>query len=197
MCKVNLKDDQNVDYIYCIRYWGSVACSDFALQPLEVTDTTVSCNLSQRHRCSQQILDLADYLEMHFSSGPQMRQYKSPKSFSSDIPLLIELSNPMSFFDYFKDKFQSKDVMVTWDERHKPYNLNDIKEFCTKQKWICTEKRNLRGSEASVVIMYGLRKGHDFEYLTRAKTHLVVVAIVGEEEAGTYKYFCIFCSLNN
>ena len=186
-----------MDYIYCLRYWGFGDDWSLIFQPLEVTDTTVSCNLSQRQRCSQQILDLADYLEMHFTSGPQMRRYKSPKSFSSDIPLLIELSNPMSFFDYIKDKFPSKDVMVTWDEWHEPNNLNHIIEFCGKQNWICTEQRNLIGSEASVVILFGRSILFNFEYLTRAKTHLVVVTIVGEEDPGTYKYFCIFCSLNN
>ena len=50
-------------------------------QPLEVTDTTISCNLEQRQRSSQQILDLADYLQMH-SNDDSIRRWNSGKSFS-------------------------------------------------------------------------------------------------------------------
>ena len=44
MCKVNLDDNQKVDYIYSLRYDDSDAVQTYS-QPLEVTDTTISCNL--------------------------------------------------------------------------------------------------------------------------------------------------------
>ena len=69
MCKVNLEEYQRVDYIYCLQYHDKQAVKT-NFQPLEVTDTTISCNLEQRQRSSQQILDLADYLHMHKSYSP-------------------------------------------------------------------------------------------------------------------------------
>ena len=176
MCKVKLEENLNVDYIYCLAYYdfGAVQTNS---QPLEITDTTISCNLQQRQRSSQQILDLADYLQMH--QHPYrfpMRRWNSGKSFSFDIPLWVELDNPNSFFDYFKDKFESKDVMLIFDRM--PPNLNDIEEFCREQKWRCTSRWNVRGSEASVTILYYF-DDFGYEYLTRAKTQLVIVTIDG------------------
>ena len=130
---MDLEGDQNVDYIYCLGYSGDHAVPN-NFQPLEVNETTVECNLSQRQRSSQQILDLADCLYMHNISSPPMRRYHSYSSFSSDIPLWIELTNPMSFFDYFTDKFESSnDVMLIWDKykgkssRHGPVILHQAR----------------------------------------------------------------------
>ena len=144
-------------------------------QPLEVTETSISCNLGQRQRSSQQILDLADYLQMH---KPQnylpVRRWNSPSSFSSEIlPLWVEHSHPKSFFDYVKDKFESDDVMLIYDY---PSNLDEIEDFCKEQKWRCTHWGDVRGSEASVTILYDLDYFR-YEYLTRAKTQLVIVTI--------------------
>ena len=178
ICKVNLDENQKVDYIYSLRYEDSEAVQPNS-QPLEVTDTTISCNLEQRQRSSQQILDLADYLQMHSNRNP-IRRWNSGKSFSSDIPLWIELSNPKAFFNYFKDKFESDNVMLIWNIYNKPTNLNEIEEFCTDQKWTCTHDYNVIGSEASVTILYDFN-GFAYEFLTRAKTQLVIVTIDGEE----------------
>ena len=106
-----------------------------------------------------------------------IRRWSSEKSFSSDTPLWVELLHPNSFFDYFKDKFESNDVMLIC---YNPTNLNDIKKFCTVKKWRCTERLNVRGSEASVTILYDLNF-FDYEYLTRAKTQLVIVTIDGKQ----------------
>ena len=117
---------------------------------------------------------------MHQTDFSPIRRWHSGKSFSSDLPLWVELSNPKAFFNYFKDKFESDDVMLIWDDLKKPSNLNEIEEFCTDQKWRWTELRNVRGSEASVTILYDL---DDFYYedFTRAKTQLVIVTIDGKQ----------------
>ena len=169
-----------MDYIRCFAYWDSGAVNA-NFQPLEVTDTKVQCNLVQRQRSSQQILDLADYLHIH--SGPvrwqlmPIRRYNSTPSFSSEIPLWIELVDPKSFFEYFSNKFESNDVMLIWDGfANKPSNLDDIEGFCRDRKWRCTSSRNVRGSEASVTILYDLDH-FNIEFLTRAKTQLVFVTI--------------------
>ena len=179
ICKVNSDANQKVDYIYCLAYHDGDAVQTNS-QSLDVTDNTISCNLEQRQRSSQQILDFTDYLQMHFRSP--IRRWNSGKSFSSDTPLWVELSNPKSFFDYFKDKFESDDVMLFYNFPY-PFNLNDIEGFCKDLKWRCTERLNVTGSEASVVILYDLNTIY-YEVLTRAKTQLVIVTI-----AGKHRYF--------
>ena len=166
-----------MDYIYCLRYWDECAV-ETNFQPLEVTNTTISCNMDEKQRSSQQILDLADYLQMH--NFYQFRRWNSGKSFSSDIPLWVELVNPKSFYDYFKDKFKSDDVMLIYDYNIIPSNLNDIKNFCREQMWRCTSRLNATGSEASVIILYDT-DGFAYEHLTRAKNKLVIVTIDGKQ----------------
>ena len=61
-----------------------------------------------------------------------------------------------------------------------PSNLNEIEEFCREKHWRCTSRRNVRGSEASVTILYDLDDFY-YEYLTRAKTQLVIVTIDGKQ----------------
>ena len=187
MCQVNLKENLQVDYIYSLRYGDDDAVQTNS-QPLEVTETSISCNLEQRQRSSQQILDLADYLKMH-SYEPPIRRWNSPSSFSSEIlPLWVEHSHPKSFFDYVKDKFESDDVMMIHDD---PSNIDEIKEFCKEQKWRCTSRGNVRGSEASVTILYDLNY-FEYEFLTRAKTQLVIVTIAGKQRyfRSISKLFC-------
>ena len=188
MYQVNLKEKLDVDYIYCLTYEDSNAVQTNS-QPLEVTETSISCNLEQRQRSSQQILDLADYLYMHQSDYYPIRRWNSPSSFSSEIlPLWVEHSHPKSFFDYVKDKFESDDVMLIHED---PSNLNEIKDFCKEQKWRCTEIWNVTGSEASVTILYDLDVFH-YELLTRAKTQLVIVTIAGKQRyfLSISKLFC-------
>ena len=95
MCKSTYVEMyQNVDYIYCLSciFHDSVGTN---FQRIEVNDTTVTCNLEQRQRSSQQILDLADYLNMHSDTYKPMRRWDSPESFSSHVPLWIVLANPV------------------------------------------------------------------------------------------------------
>ena len=170
----NLDENQNLDYISCLGH------DDF--NPIVVNESAITCNLEQRQRSSQQILDLADYLEMHYFSS-LIRRYDAPSSFLSDIPTWIELSNPRSFFDYFKDQFDSpEDVMLI---HNKPSNLNDIEHFCQMYKWRCTSDKNVKGTDASVTILYDLDDVY-YESLTRANFQLVIVTVEGEQ-----RYFFI------
>ena len=174
-----------MDYVYCISRRNENAPQTYFGSPyyqaLEVTDTTISCNLQQRQRSSQQILDFADYLWMHRSTSVPVRRWNSGKSFSSKKPLWVQLSNAKKFFDYFKDKFEYDDVMLIWSDDFKPYQrqqIQDIKEFCSEKKWRCAYKLSVTGSEASVTIMYGFDI-YNIEFFTRAKTQLVIVTIDG------------------
>ena len=199
LVKVNdryrLEEHKNVDYIYCLQYGDSEAVQT-KFKPLEVTKTTISCNLHQRQRSSQQILDLADYLRMHNTwSNTSIGRWDSPKSFSNDIPLWVEIASPpkmlgyqrnppdpwstnlfKSFVEYFYDKFEPKDVMLIYCRN--PPNLYDIENICKEQKWRCTDEKHITGSEASVIILYNLFQ-FDYEAFTRAKTQLVIVTTLG------------------
>ena len=179
MFKINLQEGQNVDYIYCLSY-----LSIHYFRPLKISNTTVECSLDQRQRSSQQILDLADYLARHYegrdqSVFPEISRYESSSSFIADTPIWIELTNANSFFDYFKDKFESNDVMLIWNYYHKPSNLNDIEKFCSQQNWRFVERINVTGSEAVVTILYDL-DNFFYEHFTRAKSQLVIVTIHGK-----------------
>ena len=186
MQKCNFDEDQKVDYIYCLRYGDDDAVKT-NFQALEVIDDTtgtgtgtVECNLSQRHRSSQEILDLVDYLFRHSYHRP-VRKYDSISSFSSEIiPLWIEIADPKTFFVYFKHRFENDDVMLIFDDNSKSSNFKDIEEFCIKRKWRCTNRLNVTGSEASVIIFYDY-ESFDHGHLTRAKNQLVIVTIHGKQ----------------
>ena len=185
MCKMNLKVFQNVDYIYSLNYsdifaaYGRNVYGDNR-QALDVTKSTVKCNLGLIQRSSQETLDLADYLKMHSRLSP-IRKYAS-KSFSTKIiPLWIEIADPNSFVGYLQGKSNEwSDVMLMWDNWNKPSNLAEIEKYCSDQKWRCTENDNVKGSEASVTILYDFDR-FDYEHLTRAKTQLVIVTIQGKK----------------
>ena len=191
MCNIGMDDDYKVDYIYCLSYvFPNTVKINF--KTLEVTDTTVECNLTHRQRSSQQILDLADYLQMHSDSirsiHPPTRRYESSKSFCSDTPIWIELTNHKSFFEYFRDRYNCNDVMLIWSGLSPPpSNLNEIEEFCKVKRWRCAERVKVRGSEVSVTILYDFGGFVNFEYLTRAKHQLVIVTIAGKQ-----RYFLSF-----
>ena len=187
ICKVSLEENQNVDYVYVIRNAARDAVRANSM-PLEVTETTVECHLDQRQRSSQQILNLADYLQTH-QSFLTIRRYESSSSFNSDIPLWIELTNSDSFFDYFKDKFENDDVMLIF-KRPSVY-FKGIEAFCKEQKWRCTEWYNVKGSEASVTILYNY-DGFDYECFTRAKTQLVIVTTTGHRRYFGSKLICFY-----
>ena len=72
---------------------------------IEVNETTVECNLDQRQRSSQEILDLADYLLMHSADCIPVRRYSCHNSFCSDIPLWIEITDPEVFFKYLNIQY--------------------------------------------------------------------------------------------
>ena len=179
MCKADLKDCHiNIDYIYSIRYWDSKGVQN-PEKTLQVSDTTIECNLAQRQRSSQEILYLSDFIQMHPSKmhpiRRPIRKYSSKPSFKSETPLWIELANQNSFFDYFQDKFSDcDDVMVIYGIE--PSNLHEITEFCQEKEWKCTGHFNVTGSEASVTILYDYDEFY-FEGFTRAKNQLVIVTL--------------------
>ena len=167
-------EECKIDYIYCIAYHDQ----SHAYRVFHLANDTFECNLLKRQRSSQEILNLADFCQMHMGYGAwsPYRQYSYEVSFSSDKPLWIELDTPSWFphiFQNIEGKFATDDdVMVISDQAD-----YDIKEFCRLKKWRCTHKFDVKGSEASVVILFDLQS-FGYEWFTRAKNQLVIVTIV-------------------
>ena len=181
ICRVDLEDDLKMDYVYSLDYSDAYSVPKVHVtdETVKVTETTVECHLDQRQRSSQEILDLADYLWMHSNAFPQ-RKYPLKNSFSSDVPLWVELENSDLFFDYFRDKM-SKDVMLIWDDKNPPSNLDELKKFCRRRKRVSSVgSKSVRGSEALVTILYDIDK-LDYEHWTRAKHQLIIVTILGHD----------------
>ena len=175
-----------VDVVQSISH-GDQDAAKHPYNSLQVTETTIECNLVQRQRSSQQILDLADFLSYHSSKNMNnylpRKYYPNCRSFSSEVPIWIELAVPSSFFPYFEKKFTDfrSNVMLIWNIDNKPTNLEDIEEFCGRKQWRCTYGDNVRGSESSVTILYDHNDFH-FEFFTRAKTQLVIVTLKGKKK---------------
>ena len=121
-----------------------------------------------------------------------MRRYNSRKSFSSDMPLWIELSDPKAFFLYFKN-FDYKNVILFCDDTY-AINYEAVREYCLSQKWNCSADENMRGSEATVAILYDLDT-FEYEQLTRAKQTLIIVTICGMERYFFLFFTSLFCFL--
>ena len=184
----------SIDYIYCLSYRnGNAVDIHTEFNSLVVGSTTISCNLHGRQRSSQEILDLADYIQVHYprcSTIPPLAsrtsvkyKYDSPKkSFSFGIiPLWIEVTDINSFFTYCKKEFGSDDdVMLIFDSYTYPSYYNDMKEFCRMQKWRRTRSQDdsVMGSEASVTILWNGK--FRYENFTRAKHKLIIITIAGK-----------------
>ena len=149
----------------------------FQSPPTDI-DATLEYTLDHRLRAGQQFLDFADYLLIHSSSNIIRRfTNTSPKSFSSNIPLWLELSDQQAFFLYFKQK-KLKNVMLFWDK--KPSNFKAIEDFCRGQEWGCNADKNVNGYKTAVTILYDL-DDFNYEQMTRATQNLIIVTICGNE----------------
>ena len=164
-------EECKIDYIYCIAYHDQTP----AYRVFHLGNDTFECNLFNRQRSSQEILNLADFCQMHIGYGvwSPYKQYSSEGSFSSDTPLWIELDNVFNIFQNIV-KFTTDDVMVIYDQEEYEYDIN---QFCSLKNWRCSHKFDVKGSEASVVILLDLQS-FGYEWFTRAKNQLVIVTTV-------------------
>ena len=134
--------------------------------------------MAQRQRSSQEILEFADYMNIHHTdSMTPIRAYQSEKSFSTCIPTLVEFEDPKLVFEYFEDKFShDEDVLVLHEF---PTNFLEIEKSCEKKGWKSVYYQDVRGFEASIIIIYDLRDKFGYEWFTRAKHQLYIVTITG------------------
>ena len=53
--------------------------------------------------------------------------------------------------------------------------MQTISEFCQLEQWKFLYELDIAGIEADVVICYECGKSEEFEYLSRAKIHLIII----------------------
>lgn len=131
------------------------------------------CQLNQSLRSSQQILDLADYINTHSTTKMFSKGSPSKSSFEGKIPQWLEAENIDYFVKYAKANFKAgqDDVMII---RHFGPDWPRFLELCEEMGWRYYKKKQITGSEASIVILYDLLD-FDHEAFTRARNELIIV----------------------
>ena len=181
---------KDLDFVCCVRYSGD---DENDVESIEKKRNVVQCHLTERQRCSQEILEFGDYVHGHDPDvNFPIKSYLTSKSFSKVRPIWAEFESSNDFSMYFEEKLKNvNDVMVVWDES---LNLQknaeartivtqyierlDIEAFCEKRRWKFHKTTDIRGCEASVVILYDLYT-LDYERVTRAKHQLFIITMEG------------------
>ena len=116
------------------------------------TSNMFECKLNQPQRCSQEILDLANFYLLHHKNPYTIiqKQYSFKSSFSSGIiPLWIELENTDKFASV-PQFIDSDDVLVLC----KKDDPDIIKRCCHENNWSFHDDEDLRGIESTVIVLY-------------------------------------------
>ena len=109
-----LEDKISIDYIHCIHYGDIGKLCNVIKERVKNEIDQVSCQLLQFQRSSQQILDLANYLNRHM--GQTCFTFPTKGSFSGSIPLWITVDTQESFVKYAKSNLsQLQDVMLIYE----------------------------------------------------------------------------------
>ena len=164
-------------YVFVRRIlWTSVSRSGFEIAHRDYSEKSIVANLSRPQRSSREILELCEFIRNHETGDNHLFDgLELSGTFSHGKPLWFEFCNRISlynFLDQFEDKFDSNDVMFVYDRRSEETHW--VSQH--KKEWRVTNKENIRGSEASMVILFHLDSFY-FEYLTRAKHQLIFITI--------------------
>ena len=172
---------QPIDCIYCMRYSQVGNKPNKAIlnnEDIFVNETMVYCDLTLCQRSSQEILLLANYLQMHSPNTFPFNLPQSSQSFSGIRPLWIEIEGPKDLLDAL-DVFKipelkeslDKDVMLIKEDPD-----DDIEDICKEKGWKYCHVSEITGCEASVVFIYDLDQFR-YEAFTRAKNVLIIVTL--------------------
>ena len=148
-------------------------------------DQSIQCSLTHTQRSSQQILDLAYFIQVHELGWARfcIRPYSDDKSYQGPTPIWLDLIDSQALHDYAKSNWvQLQDVMVIFIGE--VFGFDDFKNFCSQRLWkVYNSGTSVCGAEASTVIM--ICAEHDwnpfscFERYTRAKHQLIFVTFPG------------------
>ena len=183
---------------------GLRAHNDNPSKDIFVASTLIYCRLNQCQRSSQEILEFVDFANTHhFGSRVFSNYVPSEHSFSSCVPIWIEIKSHKDFTTYARKHMSDlKDVLLInfpggnkWSVpywhvyRYRPYYRNtqtplqdapEIDQLCSDLNWKCASSE-VTGSEASTVIVYCAGQ-FDYEVFTRARNQLIIVTLSTEKE---------------
>ena len=173
-----LEDKIFIDYIHCIHYGDIGKLGNVIKERVKNETRQVSCQLLQFQRSSQQILELANYLNRHM--GQTCFTFPTKKSFSVSVPLWIHVETQEAFVEYAKSNYsQLQDVMLIYESYESKRGSTRISKLCADLNWRYCNWDDITGSESSVVIIFDHKDFH-YESFTRAKHKLIVVTIPDE-----------------
>ena len=166
----------NIDFIHCIRYNQLGQQFSEVAEDVFVDDKMVFCQLFKCQRSSQEILDLADYMQRHSPESFPINPTQANGSFSSSTPIWIEFESTQEFVSHASSFYSDKkDVLIIGEERNEM-----IEDLCKdlnqteNATWRFCHTTEIRGCEASVVIIHDLNEFR-YEAFTRAKHELIIV----------------------
>ena len=144
-------------------------------------DQLIQCRLTHTQRSSQQILDLAYFIQVHELGWARfcIRPYSDDKSYQGPTPIWLDLIDSQALHDYAKSNWvQLQDAMVIFVGE--VFGFDDFKNFCYQRLWkVYTNGTSVFGAEASTVIIISAEVDYNpfsyFERYTRAKHQLILI----------------------
>ena len=174
--------NENTDYIFSVRY-ADIDPEASTKGSIKVKDGSIECNLDQRQRSSQEILDLLDYCKMHVGESPMKHFVSKPSFTSGNVPLWIQMEHICSqcfigFTKFFDENFPDFQDDVLLVAPFKSIHHETFLEYCREKKWeyYFYSDNGLKGAEVSVVILLGI-KDFNFEWFSRAKHQLIIITV--------------------
>ena len=132
--------------------------------------------LVQGQRSSKPIMEFNNYMHHHSSPTFTLRHLSSEGCFDGALVKWVEMDSPEAFSDYARKELQGhfNDAMIIYDSENGKHFL--IQELATEFNWGYYSNTDVRGSEASFVVIYDFNS-FDYEAFTRAKHHLLIATI--------------------
>ena len=176
----------SIDVVKCYHYICNGAFLRLHMQYSRVFSLTQDqriqqCSLLHSQRSSQQIMDLAYFLQVHEDGWARfcIRPYSDNKSYQGPMPIWLDLINSQALLDYAKSNWNElTDTMVIFIGE--VFGFDKFENFCNQRLWkIYKNGTSVFGAEASTVIMICAQ--HDwnpfsyFERYTRAKHQLIII----------------------
>ena len=174
------EDELNIEYVHCIRYedFGRKSFGEY----IQVNDEVVFVSLLERQRSSEQITDLAFFMNRHTETNTLnvlVPNIPLKKSFNGSVPQWLEVKDIKAFVEYAKTKLsEHKDVMILRD--YNGVKESKIESLCSELNWKYCNEHTVRGSESSLIIIYDWI-WFTYEAFTRAKHDLLIVTLQGEK----------------
>ena len=176
-----------IDVVICYHYldFSRFLCKHNLRKSLFTQDQFIQCSLPNTQRSSQQIMDLAYFLQVHEEGWARfcIRPYSNDKSYQGPTPIWLDLTDSQALHDYAKSNWvQLQDAMVIFIGE--VFGLDDFKNFCYQRFWkVYNNGTSVFGAEAPTVILICAQLDWNgfsyFERYTRAKHQLIIITFPG------------------